>query len=346
MAVQTGDRRGAEPPNAPSAAIRPRRFGIASAALLGIVAVGVTFGIAELLAAFSQWTGWLGTASSPISALGSAFIDLTPEWLKEWAIRAFGQNDKTALRFGMLVTVAIAAALIGVVGRWRPRVGVGLAGLLLVVAAIAVLTRANSSVVDLLPLVIGAAVGLWVLVTGLRFGLGVRGTAALGGPGAGRDAGRRLSPADSVESTPDAGQGDPVGKVVLTGADHPMATASASAGGYDRRAFFRVVGLGALVAVAAGALSRWIPSAAAVEASREAVQAQLPTVANQQKAPPGTLDDVPGITPFVSSNSTFYRVDTAFTFPGLTAETWKLKIHGACDNPFEISYRRPGQAGR
>ncbi len=129
---------------------------------------------------------------------------------------------------------------------------------------------------------------------------------------------------------------DPAGKVVLAGADHPMA--AASAGGYDRRAFFRVAGLGALVAVAAGALSRWIPSAADVEASREAVQAQLPTVVNVQKTPAGTLDNVPGISPFVSPNSTFYRVDTAFTFPGLTAENWKLKIHGACDNPFEISY--------
>jgi len=354
MAVQTGDRHAEPPPTAADAAARPRRFGIAAAALLGIVAVGVTFAIAELIAAFAQWTGWLDIASSPIAALGSAFIDLTPEWLKEWAIRTFGQNDKTALRIGMLITVVITAALIGVVGRWRPRLGVGLAGLLLVVAGGAVVTRANSSVVDLVPLLIGAGVGLWVLVTGLRFGLGVRGSV---GPANPMPVSKPVAPPETtmpvappapevpvtasasmvpVEPPARAGQGDTVGKVVLAGADHPMAAASAR--GYDRRAFFRVAGLGALVAVAAGALSRWIPSAAAVEASREAVQAQLPTVVNVQKTPTGTLDAVPGITPFVSSNSTFYRVDTAFTFPGLTAETWKLKIHGACDNPFEIDY--------
>jgi len=344
--MQTGDRR-AEPPTAPDPVTRPRRFGVASAALLGIVAVGVTFAVAELLAAFGQWTGWLDTASSPIAALGSAFIDLTPEWLKEWAIRTFGQNDKTALRVGMLLTVVIAAALVGVVGRWRPRIGVGLAGVLIVVAGIAVLTRANSSVVDLLPLLIGAAAGLWLLVAGLRFGLGIRGSLA-GTPPTSMEPARPAAPAaDHAEAagTDAAGHtaqtGEPAetpGKTVLVGGAHPMAAASTRSGGYDRRAFFRVAGLGALVAVAAGALSRWIPSAADVEASRAAVQAQLPTAADVPKAPAGTLDNIAGITPFVSANSTFYRVDTAFTFPGLTADTWKLKIHGACDNPIEISY--------
>ena len=339
MAVQTGNQPGAEPTSAAaSPAARPRRFGVASAALLGVVAVAVTFGLAELFAALGQWTGWLSTASSPIAALGSAFIDLTPEWLKEFAIRTFGQNDKTALRIGMLATVVVAAAVIGIVGRWRPRVGVGLAAALLVVAGIAVLTRANGGVLDLVPLLIGAAAGLWILVAGLRFGLGLTGAGLRGAGTAGTSASVAapvVTPAAPVVDDTSAGD-EPAGKVVRTGADHPMA--AASAGGYDRRAFFRVAGLGALVAVAAGALSRWIPSAADVEASRAAVQAELPTVVNVQKTPTGTLDTVPGITPFVSSNSNFYRVDTAFTFPGLTADTWKLKIHGACDNPIEISY--------
>ena len=215
MAVQTGDRNAA--PNHPPRP--PRRFDRAGSAsprrpCSGSSPSGSPSGSPNCSRPSGQWTGWLGTASSPIAALGSAFIDLTPEWLKEWAIRTFGQNDKTALRIGMLVTVAIAAALIGVVGRWRPRVGVGLAGLLLVVAAIAVLTRANSSVVDLLPLVIGAAVGLWVLVAGLRFGLGVRGTAAASDP-APVATPAPVSPAESVRSTPEAGQDDVAGKVVL-----------------------------------------------------------------------------------------------------------------------------------
>ena len=41
-------------------------------------------------------------AASPLLAVGSTFIDLTPEWLKSFAIRSFGANDKAALLSGML----------------------------------------------------------------------------------------------------------------------------------------------------------------------------------------------------------------------------------------------------
>ena len=47
---------------------------------------------------------------------------------------------------------------------------------------------------------------------------------------------------------------------------------------------------------------------------------------------------VPGITPYVTSNDDFYRVDTAFTVPRVTTDAWRLKIHGLVDAPFEIGY--------
>jgi DMSO/TMAO reductase YedYZ molybdopterin-dependent catalytic subunit len=359
MSVQTG-----EPPTPEAAAPVRRRFGVAAAALLGVVAVGVTFGLAELLSALGQWTGWLGTASSPVAALGSSFIDLTPEWLKEWAIREFGTNDKTALRIGMGATVLVAAAVIGLVGRWRPRMAVALAGVLLFVAAVAVLTRSNASPFDLLPLLVGAVAGLWVLVTGLRLGLGLAGTgfrlpAAPTEPNPTEANPTEANPAKAnrTEANPaESGPADPgpTGPDRITPNKPNAITRTAMRSGYDRRAFFRLAGLSALVAVAAGALSRWIPNAAAVEASREAVQ--IPQATNVQPAPAGasapasaaggttvveadgTLDDVSGITPYVTANGDFYRIDTAFVFPGLTAENWKLKIHGACDNPFEIDF--------
>ena len=123
-------------------------------------------------------------------------------------------------------------------------------------------------------------------------------------------------------------------KIELTGDNHPMAVAAAR--NHSRRQFFRLAGLGAIVAVATGAIAKWIPSAAQVEASRAAVN--VPKATDAQAADAGTLDNVPGITSYVTPNGQFYRIDTAFTFPGTTAENWTLKIHGAVDNPIEISY--------
>ena len=90
------------------------------AALIGVIAVALTFGIAELLAAWHLGEPARTPHASPISSLGSAFIALTPEWLKEFAIREFGQNDKTALRVGMIITLVVAAAVVGVIGRRSP----------------------------------------------------------------------------------------------------------------------------------------------------------------------------------------------------------------------------------
>ena len=47
---------------------------------------------------------------------------------------------------------------------------------------------------------------------------------------------------------------------------------------------------------------------------------------------------VPGISPFVTDNADFYRVDTAFVVPRLTTDDWQLKIHGAVDQEVTITY--------
>ena len=59
---------------------------------------------------------------------------------------------------------------------------------------------------------------------------------------------------------------------------------------------------------------------------------------NGQAAPVDVDPAIPGITPYVTSNDDFYRVDTAFTVPRVTTDAWRLKIHGLVDEPFEIGY--------
>jgi DMSO/TMAO reductase YedYZ molybdopterin-dependent catalytic subunit len=54
--------------------------------------------------------------------------------------------------------------------------------------------------------------------------------------------------------------------------------------------------------------------------------------------PPAVHPDVPGLGPFFTPNSKFYRVDTALAVPQVDPKSWKLKIHGMVDRPMEITF--------
>ncbi|MFL6146382.1 MAG: molybdopterin-binding protein, partial [Pseudonocardiaceae bacterium] len=53
--------------------------------------------------------GFISPIASPFLAVGASAIDLTPLWLKDFAVRTFGSYDKVVLLSGM-------AAVIGLVG--------------------------------------------------------------------------------------------------------------------------------------------------------------------------------------------------------------------------------------
>ena len=63
---------------------------------------------------------------SPLLAVGAAFVDLTPAWLKEWAVATFGTGDKAVLFTGMAIVLALLFAAIGLVARTRHTLAVGL----------------------------------------------------------------------------------------------------------------------------------------------------------------------------------------------------------------------------
>src|SRR5207247_5848665 len=54
--------------------------------------------------------------------------------------------------------------------------------------------------------------------------------------------------------------------------------------------------------------------------------------------PVGAKLNVAGISPLVTSNSTFYRIDTNLLTPRLDATTWSLSVDGMVDHPFTINY--------
>jgi DMSO/TMAO reductase YedYZ molybdopterin-dependent catalytic subunit len=59
------------------------------------------------------------------------------------------------------------------------------------------------------------------------------------------------------------------------------------------------------------------------------------------KAPPlpaGVNLPVPGISPFITPNGQFYRVDTALIVPQVDPTGWQLRIHGMVTRPITISF--------
>jgi DMSO/TMAO reductase YedYZ molybdopterin-dependent catalytic subunit len=279
--------------------------------------MGIAIGLAELLAAFGGRIGVFDAPASPLNSLGQTFIQFTPEWLKEFAISTFGQNDKNALTGGMVITLILVSLVIGIVARRSPRVAVIITIALILVTAAAVFSRSGAGLVDVIPILLGGAAGVYFLVSAFR---------------------QQVVPADGATTGGTADGGPAVDdldnpKPARSGAAHPMGVATASALG--RRQFFRLAGIGAVIAIAGGAIAKWIPSGADVAASRAGVA--LPTPADIQRIPDVALK-VDGITPFVTNNADFYRVDTAFVVPRLTTDEWQLTINGLVDKKVTLTY--------
>ena len=134
-------------------------------ASVGVEAGVFTVGVATLLAALMTSQGLAGGTPSPLFAVGGAFVDRTPPWLKDFAIATFGTHDKVALIVGMALFLIAVCAVIGIVGARRPTAGMVAFGFFGAIGMLAVATRPHSGTLDLLPTVIGTAAGLWALST-------------------------------------------------------------------------------------------------------------------------------------------------------------------------------------
>ncbi|GAB3675511.1 molybdopterin-dependent oxidoreductase [Angustibacter aerolatus] len=138
------------------------RAPLAQSALAGLVAGGVTVGVAELLAALLSLFG-LGGQASPVIAVGGAFVDRTPGALKDFAIRTFGEHDKQVLLGSIGLVLVVLAVVAGVLAARRLVVGLGVVVLLGLVAVVAVATRPGAGPLDVLPTLVGTVLGVLAL---------------------------------------------------------------------------------------------------------------------------------------------------------------------------------------
>jgi DMSO/TMAO reductase YedYZ molybdopterin-dependent catalytic subunit len=105
----------------------------------------------------------------------------------------------------------------------------------------------------------------------------------------------------------------------------------------DRRTFLRAGAVLAAGAVGVTVAGRWLQARASAVASRAAVVLSG-AVAPLPPLPAGTDLGIPGLTPFVTPNASFYRIDTALSVPQVDVDGWRLQIFGMVGRPMELTF--------
>lgn len=267
-------------------------------AVAGLATGAVATGVGHLVA------GLTIPQASPVIAVGQASIDLTPTPVKDFAVSAFGTDDKDVLLAGIGVVLVLFAALIGIVTVRRGlRYGYAALGVFAAIGLAAALTRPDASPSYAVPTLTGLAAGAltlrWLTI---------------------------LSRPASVDSARIVFGQPQVSRVPV------------------RREF--LIGSGAAVAGAAiaGLAGREFATRSDVSAERTAIRFPRPAV-TAPPLPAGVNLDITGLSPFVTPNGQFYRVDTALILPEVDPARWQLRIHGMVRRELTISYaellRRP-----
>jgi len=289
-------------------------------ALLGVLAAGFGVAIGTLVAAF------IDPAYAPVEVVASTAIDLPPQAVKEWATSTFGTASKSVVVGVVVVAVIALAAWAG--ARSRDRVVWGIQVMLIggVVGAIAALLRPVDSVLAPLPALVAgvaAALALWWLLRMARPSEVAPPAVATAATGVGS-----AVPAAELAEVSPRNQDFPARGSLDSSAEVPSVS---------RRGV--LLGVGGVVVVGGAALAsaRWITTRSSAVASRLSTLLPAPREA-LPPLPAAVQAPVPGMTPFVTPNADFYRIDTAVIVPQVDAQDWTLSFDGMVRRPFTITY--------
>jgi DMSO/TMAO reductase YedYZ molybdopterin-dependent catalytic subunit len=295
-----------------SAPDRAPERSIGLARLAGIAAAAVALGVGELVAA----TGTSG--QSLVGSVGGEIIDQAPGVLVRTGIDALGTADKPVLVTTIVVVCLGLGALLGPASRRRPWLNpLAFGAMALLGAAAGLRDPLADDAVTVMAAVSAAVAGsftLWLLE-------------------------RRL-PADEVTVTAAV-------SVVHVGdedAPEPAATLPRpGVGAADRRTFLTWTGTAAGVGVLAALGGRALSGRSATSAAQATIDIPLPApTATVPGTPAGTQVAglaVDGLSPLITPNESFYRIDTALTLPRPDLDGWRLRFSGEIDNPFSLTYR-------
>jgi len=273
-----------------------------AAALSGAAGVGVAIAVGEIASKA------LNADPSPLYAVGGAFIDRFAGSLKDIAIQLFGKNDKTALILGTVIISLCIGALIGLGARrrqWLPLLAFSAFG---VFGAWAQTVRAEVGILDAcLTALYAVAIGLACTHLLLRLATPRPRTNLSGSTS-------QISPTSPARLDPEERQ-----DVSLPSRRHFLGTA----GGLIVLAYAGVKVAGAL---------------AGEDVIAAVKNIRIPRPFRRRALPALQPFKVSGVAEYVTPTSEFYRIDTSLRTPNVDASTWRLKIRGLVDTPFEISY--------
>ncbi len=306
-------------------------------AVAGLLAAATALGVGQFVA------GLTGASGSPVVAVGELQIDFTPPWLKNFAINEFGSDDKLVLVSGILVVIAIFAALIGAAA--TRRLWFGMAGLAVfaVIGLTAAATRPTATFASLLPTVAATAAAAIVL----RILIPLVGPAARHRP-----ATRTADPwQDAWATAPDTEvtAAEPAPRELESGELESGEPGSGEPESWEpeygdladagprRRGFLTASAATVGIAAAAGLAGRLLAERSSVASAQRALRIPKATVSTAP-LPAGVNLDVPGISSFITSNAAFYRVDTAIVLPQVDPGSWQLRIHGMVDREMTITF--------
>jgi len=242
---------------------------------------------------------FFGSAASPLFAVGSLVIDLAPPGVKDLMITLFGTGDKAVLFVLMGIVLVVISGLAGLAERRRLPLGIVLFGLGGLLGLVAVLTRAGATGFLGVPVIVGAVAGVVVLRVGI----------------------------DRLGRWEDA-------------AERREAASGAAAAGpqFERRRFLTMTLVAGGIALLAGSGARVVNAmTAAVTELRSKIVLPKAAVA-EQPVPAAARLDVAGISPYVTPNSDFYRIDTALQVPSVDSASWRLRVTGLVENEVEIDF--------
>ena len=105
----------------------------------------------------------------------------------------------------------------------------------------------------------------------------------------------------------------------------------------SRRTFLRWAGIAGAAAVVGAVAGRMLmATAGAVEEARS--RFTLPKPTKRDPIPAGADLHAEGLSPYVTPNDDFYRIDTALQVPIIAADDWSLKVTGLVDREVSISF--------
>jgi DMSO/TMAO reductase YedYZ molybdopterin-dependent catalytic subunit len=263
---------------------------------------GAAAGLAAASAALGTselLSGFSGRIPSLVLGVADLLVAETPGGIVRWSIDTFGTSQKALLVTVIVVASLVLGAVFGMAA--RRDVGRGAAGFGSFGALggwAAARGTLTSDTWGWLAAVLAAAAGIAALAVLLR-------------P-------RRLGPPASAGTTPTV---EPIGAAL------------------DRRGFLVVSGAIAAFGAVGGGVGRVLRQARNVEAARDRVAARLGGGPPTLPADVEVLDsEVAGISPIVTPNADFYRIDTRILAPQVDPDGWSLRIIGMVDREVELTF--------